>query len=41
MACPACGSTQFTLLGYLGRLLWLRCRACGTDVQAPDEGGEG
>jgi hypothetical protein len=29
--CPACGSEVLVLLGQLGRLLWLRCRDCGSD----------
>lgn len=27
-ACPKCSGLG-TLLGRLGRLLWLRCRSCG------------
>jgi hypothetical protein len=30
-ACQCCGSTEFTLLGVLGFLKWLRCRACGME----------
>lgn len=33
--CPLCGSEVLTLLGQLGRLLWLRCRDCGIDVHQP------
>ena len=29
--CPHCGDTLASILGYLGSLLWLRCRACGSD----------
>lgn len=30
--CSWCGSSQLVLLGWLGRLLWLRCQSCGSDV---------
>ncbi len=29
--CPHCGDTLPSLLGRLGYLIWLRCRACGSD----------
>lgn len=29
--CPHCGDTLASLLGRLGYLIWLRCRACGSD----------
>lgn len=29
--CPACGGVRFKLLGQLGRLIHLRCEACGHD----------
>jgi translation initiation factor 2 beta subunit (eIF-2beta)/eIF-5 len=29
--CPRCGCPYSSLLGRLGRLFWLRCRACGWD----------
>ena len=35
VSCPACGSTEPVALGYLARTLWLRCRECGADFQAP------
>ena len=32
MACPGCDSIETpTLLGELGRLVWVRCRECGID----------
>jgi len=36
-ACPACRSTLAVVLGYLGTLLWVRCRQCGMDRQVPAE----
>lgn len=36
-ACPACGDRDHTFLGKLGRLLWFRCRACGTDYYEKEE----
>lgn len=31
--CPVCGcpGNEDSVLGELGRLLWIRCRACGMD----------
>lgn len=31
--CDYCGSEEFTLLGELGRIMHLRCRACGMDTK--------
>lgn len=36
-ACPACHSAQLLVIGALGRLVWLRCRACGVDFPVPAE----
>lgn len=30
--CPVCDSEEFTELGVLGRIHWVRCRHCGADV---------
>lgn len=36
--CPACEQDgPHTLLGALGRRLWLRCRYCGIDFNVPNE----
>lgn len=29
--CTACQCEQSTVLGVLGEVMWLRCRACGLD----------
>lgn len=34
--CPACGGIPF-ILGWLGRLLHLRCRDCGIDYSTSAE----
>ena len=31
--CLACNSTNLFLLGYLGNIIWLRCRNCGIDIR--------
>lgn len=31
MGCPACGCEELVLLGVLGNLEHVRCRACGAD----------
>jgi hypothetical protein len=35
MSCPQCHDRLSTLLGRLGYLVWLRCRACGTEYSLP------
>jgi hypothetical protein len=35
--CPGCDGTAFVVLGTLGRLTWLRCRACGLEVPTDSE----
>lgn len=37
MICPACDGDRPTLLGRLGRRLWLRCRWCGIDFSVINE----
>jgi len=40
VVCPACGHEQHRgdhILGTLGKLLWFRCRACGTDFNDGQE----
>lgn len=34
-ACPHCGDRLASILGRLGYLIWLRCRACGSDYSTP------
>lgn len=34
-ACPLCDCEEVLLLGQLGFLVWLRCRACGLDYSRP------
>ena len=29
--CPACGDGRATIMGWLGKLLWVRCVACGAE----------
>lgn len=31
MTCTVCGEGTLVLLGRLGQLVWVRCRACGLD----------
>ena len=31
MTCSMCGSENMVLLGQLGSLYWLRCKACGIE----------
>lgn len=35
MDCPVCGGPG-TLLGFMGRFCWLRCRNCGHDFVAEE-----
>lgn len=39
MNCPVCGCCEFSDLGSLGKIQWLRCRNCGSDVQREEEEG--
>jgi len=32
--CPACGGPGM-LIGYLGMLIWFRCRNCGIEFNRP------
>ena len=32
MNCQACNCQSFILLGYMGNRAFLRCRACGMDM---------
>lgn len=36
--CPACGDTLASMLGFMGSLVWYRCRSCGTDYNLADDG---
>lgn len=31
MACDVCGGSIFSIMGWLGRYRWYRCRKCGAD----------
>ena len=35
--CPNCGGEEQGVLGRLGRFVWFRCRACGTDHAVPSD----
>jgi len=37
--CPACGSFEFSELGTLGVLYWVRCNACGIDIGLSTDDG--
>lgn len=39
--CPACPSSNCEEMGSLGRLLWYRCRDCGTNFNNEDIGSTG
>lgn len=36
MACPICGERVAKDLGWLGRMHWVRCLACGMDYIAEE-----
>lgn len=35
--CPMCGHDTATVLGPMGQLVWVRCRACGIDYAINEE----
>tara|TARA_Y100000310_G_scaffold120524_1_gene119307 strand:+ start:122 stop:271 length:150 start_codon:yes stop_codon:yes gene_type:complete len=35
--CPICNGEEFSMLGILGKLAHLRCRACGADISIAAE----
>lgn len=35
--CNICASDEFTILGHLGRRLWLRCRRCGHNQEVTND----